>query len=246
MNRIRLNAFASLVGIGLLAGGCKESQTGTSRATETGQAQSQAQPSSADDQPANQKPKASDSNQSAQSSGAHQTQSGNTQQQTGAAQTQQQEQVQEEQARAELKREVTAYRDRVQKEIQSLDSQVRGMRSAARTAAAKGPERGEENRIFADLGRRHNLLEEDMRALQGSTTDSWPGLKAKLDTDLEQYRTSVTTATNQIHTQQGPNQMPNQGAAQPQRPGSAPTPSAPPSAPMPAPSSPSSAPSSTP
>lgn len=88
------------------------------------------------------------------------------------------------------------YREKVQKDMVDVDKHVDDIEANAATAT--GADKADYDRTLADVVHKRDALQADVRGINASTADTWSTVKAKIDRDLDDYKSAVKTASSKI------------------------------------------------
>jgi hypothetical protein len=173
----RVAVPVSIVTVALLASACDDASSKERKAEQT-QAQADQQKATAEQQAADKSAAAWDA----------------------AAQ-----EVENAQAKADRARDAAAaamnddrndYMNRVNKVITEMDSRLSDFRASAYDAGAT--QRSLTADVMSNMDRRRAALVDDETALQKTTIEAWPALRLKIDTDLDDSRNYMRTASASI------------------------------------------------
>jgi hypothetical protein len=84
------------------------------------------------------------------------------------------------------------YVSKIQREVDRNKSTLDDLESAR--TRAKGIAREAQDRAVSHVTEARRVLDEDMRSIESTTPNEWPGLKAKVDRDIDVYRAAVSDA----------------------------------------------------
>jgi chromosome segregation ATPase len=99
------------------------------------------------------------------------------------------------QAESALMTEKNDYRERLQGQLDTLDKEIADLRLSINAAPA-GPTPS--NRALDDVTKHRDSLRADLTNMMVVTSYDWPGMRAKIDKDLDESKVSARTAEAQI------------------------------------------------
>ena len=92
--------------------------------------------------------------------------------------------------------EKSDYASRVNKVIADIDTKLSDIRASAHDAGVS--QRALSNEVLANMDRRRAALVDDEKALERATSETWPALRLKIDTDLDESKSYLRTASARI------------------------------------------------
>jgi hypothetical protein len=96
-----------------------------------------------------------------------------------------------------LSKEQVDSMSKVSSAIQDLNGKLDELNAASK-AETEANKQAEDTRLTTDLSARIAILQADEKAIVESTAMSWPTVEAKVDKDLDGYRSSARTASVRI------------------------------------------------
>lgn len=88
------------------------------------------------------------------------------------------------------------YASRVNKVISDIDTKLADIRESAHEAGAS--QRTLSNDVLANMDKRRAALVDDESALDRASSETWPALRLKIDTDLDESKNYLRTASARI------------------------------------------------
>jgi hypothetical protein len=103
---------------------------------------------------------------------------------------------QKNEAESAFSAEKSDYAKQVSSQVDLLQKQVSDLHASLN--AAPSTEKANDQLLLNDVTARRDTLRGDVASMQTISPKDWPGLKAKIDRDLEESKTSARTASAQI------------------------------------------------
>jgi hypothetical protein len=92
--------------------------------------------------------------------------------------------------------EKSDYFDKVHQDLADLDKKVNDMKDV--TNRATGATKDAFNKTLKDVQAKRDLISSDLDEIGRSTAINWDGIKAKVDKDLDEFKSTVRTASTRI------------------------------------------------